>query len=648
MVKQSTKRDRAAITGTLVLSKSRPALHLAIMTESRRAGTVVAGVMAVAAVAFLLGISWGLPTSAVNEYLFGSEPVWSGEQIYFLSGGMGMGKSLGADVDLNPIAETNQPVLLNGSDQQRAEIVRRYRLYSYQPDEMITLRALAQMRPGEGMWDPRLYQYGGLWIYPVGAMLKIAQIVHFIPAPPADTTPLVYYLQNPNAFGRFYIVMRLYAALWGVLGAWAIFWIARRLTKDLLVAAAAALAFIFLPVVMNGAHEAKPHLPGAVLILLAVSAAIKYVETGKHLWWIAAGALCGAAAGMVLSAVPIFLMIPVMTALRRCEKPAERIGTALVAVLVGVVVYFITNPYVGINLLNPHGEGGMALRSNMANTKAMYSISPRGFADGIKLLGLGTSPLLAMLGIAGAIVVALVHRARTKAQSTEPQSEPIEKPATSPAAAPPAPSLYGPRPSIVATASPSAIAWLLFVPAAAVLLQFLLTAAGKPAEYARFGILPAIALLLLAAWAASLVSTGNTLFRQLLPALLVVSALPYGLAYLRAFIRDTRQESSRIQSADELPPTGRVLLTREPAPYNMPPVNLFRRDLVLVPPGSHITPGSGDILIYPVDVPISNTPDGPRRLPFKEAPGSLDQFTTPITWANKTFAVEGMGAAPVE
>src|SRR5436190_4832984 len=141
------------------------------MTESRRAGTVVAGVMAVAAVAFVMGISWGLPSSTVNEYLFGSEPVWSGEQIYFLSGGMGIGKGLGADVDLNPIAETDQPVLLNGSDQQRAEIIRRYRLYSYQPDEMITLRALAQMRPGEGMWDPRLYQYGGLWIYPFDAML---------------------------------------------------------------------------------------------------------------------------------------------------------------------------------------------------------------------------------------------------------------------------------------------------------------------------------------------------------------------------------------------------------------------------------------------------------------------------------------------
>ena len=63
--------------------------------------------------------------------------------------------------------------MLNETDSQRAEIVRRYRLYSYQPDEMITFNALRQMKPGAGQLDPKLYQYGGLWVYPVGAMLKV-------------------------------------------------------------------------------------------------------------------------------------------------------------------------------------------------------------------------------------------------------------------------------------------------------------------------------------------------------------------------------------------------------------------------------------------------------------------------------------------
>jgi hypothetical protein len=348
---------------------------------------------------------------------------------------------------------------------------------------------------------------------------------------------------------------------------------------------------------------------------------------------------------MVLSAAPIFIILPVMALLRRGEKAPERLGIAA-AILLGVVVYFITNPYVGINLLNSQSPGGQALRSNFANSKAMYQVSPRGIRDGIVLIALAASPLLALLGLAGAILIVLIHRRRNREAASSREREAPAEPLLAPSPA------TGERVGMrvisgrkaPSAPKPSTIAWLILAPAIAVTLQFILLASGKPAEYARFAGFPAIALLFVAAWGASLISTGNNLFRQLLPALLVVSALPYGLAYLRAFVRDARAETSRTQSADELPPTGRILLYHEPAPYNTPPVNLFRRDLVLVPAETKPQSGSGDILIYPVDVPIASTPDGPRRLPFKEAPGSLDQFTTPITWANKTFAVEGLGA----
>ena len=53
-----------------------------------------------------------------------------------------------------------------------------------------------------------------------------------------------------------------------------------------------------MPVVVNAAHEAKPHLPGAVLMLLAVLSATNYVRTGRRRYWLGAGALCGAAFGM--------------------------------------------------------------------------------------------------------------------------------------------------------------------------------------------------------------------------------------------------------------------------------------------------------------------------------------------------------------
>src|SRR5688572_25100502 len=81
---------------------------------------------------FALGIDWGLPSRRADAYLFGTtvEP-WSGKRILELAGGWEEAPDRGADVDLNPVAGRQRPVILNATDEQRAEIVRRYRLFSY-------------------------------------------------------------------------------------------------------------------------------------------------------------------------------------------------------------------------------------------------------------------------------------------------------------------------------------------------------------------------------------------------------------------------------------------------------------------------------------------------------------------------------------
>src|SRR4029078_8243465 len=89
------------------------------------------------------------------------------------------------------------------------------------------MRSLAGMRPGEGKLDPRLYQYGGLWVYGVGAMLKTASTVGFAELR-GGAGGLDYYLDHPDAFRRVYVVARLYSALWGVVGAWAVYRLALR------------------------------------------------------------------------------------------------------------------------------------------------------------------------------------------------------------------------------------------------------------------------------------------------------------------------------------------------------------------------------------------------------------------------------------
>src|SRR5262245_50827915 len=115
------------------------------------------GTLLLCALVFLLGITWGLPSRAPDPFLFGDHPAWSGKEIAALAGERQSGASIGADVDRNPIAPDFPRIVLNETDQQRAEIVRRYRLYTYQPDEMITMMALASMRPSLRDFDPKLY-----------------------------------------------------------------------------------------------------------------------------------------------------------------------------------------------------------------------------------------------------------------------------------------------------------------------------------------------------------------------------------------------------------------------------------------------------------------------------------------------------------
>jgi hypothetical protein len=276
---------------------------------ANRERILLAACLVFAAAVFTTGITWGLPSRAADPFLFGDRTPWTGAEIMALAP-VPDDRNRGADVDPNPLAGRDRVLVLNETDRQRAEIVRRYRLFTYQPDEYNTMSALSGMNPGSLELDPRLYQYGGLWIYPVGALLKLASVAGLIHLTPDKA----YYLDHPEQFARFYVIARLYSAAWGVVGAWAVYMLARKLTAHMIPAAVACATWAMMPVVVNMAHEAKPHLAGLSLMLLAILAACRYVETGAAKWWAVAGALCGAAFGMVISSLIIFVILPVMTA----------------------------------------------------------------------------------------------------------------------------------------------------------------------------------------------------------------------------------------------------------------------------------------------------------------------------------------------
>ncbi len=572
-----------------------------------------------------IGITWGLPSRDIDKYLFGNQTPWSGEEIYRLANvGKKFDAGRGADVDPDPIDKsTDQPIHLTKTKSDIAKIYLRYRLFTHQPDEMITMMALAGMKPSQLQFDPKLYQYGGLFIYPVGGLIKLCGMLGLIEV----RSDIVYYLDHPDEFGKFYIVARAYAAAWGLLGIFIVFAITRHISTDAAGIVAAAL-FAIMPVVICMSHEGKPHLPGAVLMLCAVYFAIRAKTSTRGAWWLMC-MCCGAAVGMVLSSAPILILIPLVCLIQYAglensqgdtgEHTTITLGYAakqsLAGVAVAMAIYLITNPYILINAITNRE----VLRSNFGNSLAMYDISriAEGFIRVLELTAEGTTWIVIIGGVI-ALAVGIYRR--------------------------------------------KWIALPLIVSASVFFLQFVLIGAGKPAEYGRFGIFTNSALAIgmgcIVPYVWNIRTRGLGITFTLLA---IINVGVYGTIYLIHFHVDTTDYHSRTQLAKTLSfdentyiprgiPWG-IALGAEPAPYNCPPLNFSKVDVIFCPPGIPISANAikdlhFKLYVYdpksesarPMFKPtnLNDMATSWRYAPYKEET-LRNQWDSPISWADKPF-----------
>jgi hypothetical protein len=562
-------------------------------------------VLIAGAVVMIWGITWGMPGRQADEFLFiddQHEP-WTGEQIDALTGPRAAAPDLGSDVDANPLEKTDTWTVVNSSDAQRAEIVRRYRLFTYHPDEMVTFMALAQMNPSEGRLDPGLYQYGGLWVYSIGGVLKLASLVGL-----ADVrADLTYYLDHPDAFGRFYVLARLFSAAWALVGGYLVFRLIWRLTDgSSLASAIGAMCFFVMPVVVTSAHEAKPHLAGCALMLMTILTSMRFVQERRTRWWVATCIIAGLSVGMVLTAWPV-ISIVICAGILGWHDWKQRSWRIAGGMLIAMAVYFATNPYVLINAIIAPDR----LISNLSNTQAMFAASDP-IATVIRawrLLAEGASMTVALLGTAGAVMLGWQwHQTRRRHESAR-----------------------------------ASAAWLLTVPAALVLVPFFVFAGGQDAAYARFALFGDIALLIAAIVAIHRVIPPHHPRQIVLILLLCSTALP-GWMYIRSFHRDATGVTSRIVAAAQLEKIKRTYdvhtlgILAEPAPYCMPPFDLFNWEVRLLSKDLEIDPDNppADVIVMVSDLP---TRFSKQLMSAYNRETSAAGTDVRITWADRAFQI---------
>lgn len=484
------------------------------------------------------GIGWGLPSRQTDRYLFQDREPWSGRRLVELKGSdWHQRRGLGADVDIDPVADRTRPIDLTATDRSRAEILVRYRLYTHQPDEASPLRALAGMRPARLQFDPKLYQYGGLFIYPVGALIRLGVACGLLNV----RSDLAWGLDHPDQFAAMYVVLRGYSAAFGLLGVLVCYAVGRRLGADG-AGVLAGILFILMPVVVTMSHEGKPHLPGAVLMLLAGLAGIQYMESGRSRHWWSMAVFCGLATAMVLSAWPVLAVIVVAAAQRTGASIRNTLLRLLTGTALALAVFFLLNPYLLINLfVDPD-----VVRSNLGTSTGMYAFGDlgRGAWAVASLLLEGMGPALAVVGTVSVIVL-LARRTWTILP--------------------------------------------LVVPAGIVLVQFACIGAGKPGEYGRFLVFPSAVLAIAAAWGALGICRRRPANGLALLGVLLVGTGLDGFRYVSGFIRDSGPTSSRMSAAEWLgkrlatEPNVSIGVLREPAPYCTPPLDVGTHRVILLP-----------------------------------------------------------------
>jgi len=313
---------------------------------------------------------------------------------------------------------------------------------------------------------------------------------------------------------------------------------------------------------------------------------------------------------MVLSSLIAFLVLILMVLLRPGSWK-DRARVVVGASVIGVGVYFATNPYVLINLIRDPA----VVRENLSalgKAKALVgeSSDSGAISNAHRLIVEGASALGGEAALV-AILIAAVDRRRW--------------------------------PDRVRARN---VAILLGAPAAVVLIQFVLLAKGKPGEFGRFAILPDVALVLLVVAVVFSMRFPPAWSGPVFAAVVLMVALQ-GASYWLGFRADARRgHTSRDVAAGRLEDLwgrgARTLGVRaDPAPYNLPPVDATKWRLILLRPDGTVGDGDAwpDVVIFPVD---DVQPGGQvAGTPYVRSTvlGNRLWGNARISWADKAFEI---------
>lgn len=281
----------------------------------------------------------------------------------------------------------------------------RFKLYSVEPDDVVNIMALARVRPGELKLDPGFYQYGGAYLYPLGAWYAVLSTIGVIEAGSLDAM-----LAAPDRMDGVYVYGRLFVLIGFALSAF-VLWRVLNLVAAPEVALIGLAIYLTCPATIMFSQVLKPHwyaLLWTNLAMLGVTALF-----ARRRWSAAAMTGTGIAIGLAVGSATTFGLFSLLVWAALAVAVARGIAnwkTLVWVPLAAFAAFAVTNPYVLLNYSAAAEERATAWREWFS-----LALSP-------KLVGLFVyNSLLPALGVALAAVLlgAAVLRAARPAQKGE-------------------------------------------------------------------------------------------------------------------------------------------------------------------------------------------------------------------------------------
>lgn len=312
------------------------------------------------------GSSWCLPDAARVARVLGPGSGTPALRARLESTWYDLHKRLGKDILLNPESwgygfpgRTEVPSGWSEPPDALLDSARSFHMRSGHEDESNLLNAVARLRPTLDGINPRIYYYGGTYIYGLAAWIALGAAVT-----PASLVPgIAYYLENTEQIAWLYWLGRTFSAAVYLAVTGLILLLGRRYFGAAAGLVAAAF-WVVSPGIVIQAHYMKPHLLGSLFTLAAFGLAAEALRRDDTRWGVASGAAAGLAMGAASHHGLASLIVATAAGLRLAEGRPLRgealwvlkaAGAFLLAFLAGTP-YLVTEPHTTLAALREIGR----------------------------------------------------------------------------------------------------------------------------------------------------------------------------------------------------------------------------------------------------------------------------------------------------